>query len=76
MNINFSDEGLTDVVIPPDFLSKTYLGRCSFDYKVACSSPEGQIADFNVWDRPLTEEEAKDWTTCRFKSLSYFVAVL
>ncbi len=65
MNIDFADEGLTEVVIPRDFLSKIYLSRCSFDYKVACSAPDGQITDFNVWNRPLTVREAQDWTTCR-----------
>ena len=65
MNINFADEGMTKVHIPNDFLSKIYLGRCSFDYKNSCSSPEGQITDFNIWDRPLTAEEAIEFTTCK-----------
>ncbi len=70
MNIDFPDEGLTEVIIPRDVLSKIYLSRCSFDYKVACSAPDGQITDFNVWDRPLSEQEAQDWTTCRYVILA------
>ncbi len=64
-NVNYADAKLTDVKIPKDFLSKTYLARCPFDYKMACSAPEGEVTDFNIWDRALTETEAVDWTSCR-----------
>jgi hypothetical protein len=57
---------LQNVTIPSNFLHKTYLGMCAQDYNGGCSGPEGQISDFNVWDRALTEEEMVDWTTCRF----------
>ncbi len=56
---------MTKVVIPDDFLNKTYLARCAFDYKYTCSTPEGQISDFNIWSRALSSQEAIDWTTCR-----------
>lgn len=65
MNLNNVDLSVKDVQIPGDFLSKVYLARCSFDYKGTCSSPEGQISDFNVWDRALKLSELEDWTTCR-----------
>ena len=65
MNFNYPDPGLTEVVIPSDFLSKVYLARCSFNYSNSCSGPEGQISDFNIWDRALSQKEAEDWTTCR-----------
>ncbi len=42
-----------------------YIGRCSFDHNYACSSPEGKITDFNIWDRFLSTEELIDWTTCK-----------
>ncbi len=53
------------VDIPEDFLSKIYLGRCGYDYNYACASPEGRIADFNVWDRFLSTEQLMDWTSCK-----------
>jgi hypothetical protein len=57
---------LSNVTIPSSFLQNTYLGMCS--YEGGCSGPEGQISDFNVWDRALSEKEMIDWTTCRFGS--------
>ena len=66
LNINYPDKEMTMVDIPEDFLSKVYLARCSFDYKFTCSTPEGQISDFNIWKRALTQREAEDWTTCRY----------
>ncbi len=56
---------MTGVDIPEDFLTKVYLGRCSYDYKFACSSPESQYTDFNVWDRFLSTEDLVKWTTCQ-----------
>ena len=56
---------MTKVDIPTDFLNKTYLARCSFDFKYTCSTPEGQISDFNIWSRALTRKEAEEWTSCR-----------
>ncbi len=57
---------MKDVSIPKDFLSKVYLARCPYDFIMGCSPPEGEITDFNVWDRALTEQEAKDWTSCKY----------
>ena len=66
LNVNHSDPlGLSNVTIPHDFLTKTYLGRCSFDYKGDCSGPQGEIADFNVWDRALSQGEMERFTTCK-----------
>ncbi len=65
LNVNFTDPQLVNVSIPADFLSKVYLGRCAYDYINTCSLPGGQISDFNVWSRALTEKEMQDWTTCR-----------
>ena len=66
MNIDFKDPNLKNFVIPSDFLNKTHIGRCSFDFKGGCSNPGGLLADFNIWDRLLSREEAEDWTSCRF----------
>ncbi len=71
LNINFPP--LPDVNIPPNFLSKIYLARCSFNYTAACSAPEGKITDFNVWDKALSLQEAKDWTTCRWEKLYFAI---
>ncbi len=60
------DPDMTGVHIPRDFLSKFYLGRCQHDHGFACSSPESEYTDFNVWDRALDTEELVEWTTCRF----------
>ena len=65
MNMNGSQPNLVDTVIPPDFLTKIYLGRCAFDYQPGCTTPGAQITDFNVWDRALTQQEATDWTSCK-----------
>lgn len=65
MNINYADPAMTGVVFPPNFLSKVYIGRCSFDFKQTCSTPEGQLTDFNMWDRALSLKEMEDWTTCQ-----------
>ena len=56
---------MTQVDIPEDFLSKVYVGRCSFDFNNGCASPEGKITDFNMWDRFLSTEQLNDWTQCR-----------
>ena len=40
---NGPDDDMTEVVIPPDFLSKLYLGRCAYDEPHACSSPASQV---------------------------------
>ena len=42
-----------------------YIGRCYYEFKYACSSPESQYTDFNIWDRALSEEELVRWTTCK-----------
>ena len=65
MNVDFVDPSLVDVIIPPDFLNKTYIGRCSYDFAGSCSKHGGELADFNIWSRALTETEMLDWTTCR-----------
>ncbi len=65
LNVNGPYNYLMGVEIPRDFLSKVYIQRCEFNYTNTCASPEGQFTDFNVWDRPLSQEEAEEWTTCR-----------
>lgn len=60
-----NDPDLLNVEIPRDFLSKLYIGRCSFDFKKTCSSPMAELADLNVWSRFLSIDELKAWTTCR-----------
>lgn len=47
---------MTEVQIPEDFLSKTVIGG---------SAAEGMVADFNAWDRALSEQELADWTSCK-----------
>ena len=64
MLMNHRPEELTDLRFPKDILTKTYLGRCAFDYKGSCSGPEGQISDFNMWSKALNEAEMKDFTGC------------
>ncbi len=49
---------------PEDFLDHVYLGRCLKPDPV-CSGPEGEITDFNMWRRALTEKEMADWTSCK-----------
>ena len=53
------------MVIPGDFLTKTYLGRCSLDYKKTCSAPGSKFTDFNIWDRAVPLQELMDWTKCK-----------
>ena len=52
------------------------MARCSYNYTVACSAPEGKITDFNVWDRALTLQEAMDWTSCRQNPIYLIVTSL
>lgn len=66
LNIDFEDPLLKNVKIPSDFLNKTYIGRCPYDFKGGCSNPGGMLSDFNIWDRALTEEQMKSWTTCKW----------
>ncbi len=63
-HLNRPNPDLTKTEIPPHFLSGVYIARCSLDYKGSCSSPEGQVSDFNMWSRFLTEQDMKDFTTC------------
>jgi hypothetical protein len=56
---------MTEVVLREDFLQHVYIARCNFDFKMTCSGPEGEISDFNIWDRALSLEELEDWTTCK-----------
>ena len=63
-NVNYADPNLADVVIPEDFLTKIYLARCSYNYSNSCSSPQGQISDFNIWDEFKSDQFLLEWTTC------------
>ncbi|TRY70496.1 hypothetical protein TCAL_02367 [Tigriopus californicus] len=65
LNINFEDTNLKNFTIPSDFLNKTHIGRCSFDFQGGCSNPAGLLSDFNIWNKALSEKDAQDWTTCR-----------
>ena len=64
MNINRSEPNLKDTVIPPDFLTKVHMGRCSYDFG-GCSTPGALFSDLNIWSRALDEQEAIDWTSCK-----------
>ena len=64
-NINHKDKRLENVQLPTDLLDKIYLGRCPWDHTDSCSKHNGKFADFNLWDRPLSEQEMLDWTSCR-----------
>ncbi len=65
LSINRADPEMTEVEFPDDFLSKVFVGRCSYDFNNGCSSPEGRITDFNIWDRFLSTEQLIEWTTCK-----------
>ena len=65
MNINQSAPALNDNVIPPDFLTKLYVGRCSYDHRGGCTTRGAQFSDVNVWSRALAEQEAINWTSCQ-----------
>ncbi len=64
-SINHPDPEMTLVDIPEDFLEKIYLGRCAYDFNYACSSPESQYTDLNIWDKFLSTEKLMQWTTCQ-----------
>ncbi len=65
LNINFVDENLSKMSIPLELLTKVHLMRCLNDFTPECTAPGGSMADFNVWDRAFTLDEAVKWTTCR-----------
>ncbi len=56
---------MTDVDIPEDFLSKVLIGRCNRDFRYGCSPPEGQLTDFNIWDKFISTEQLMKWTSCK-----------
>ncbi len=64
MNVNFTDLNIRNSQYPDNFLDYVHLGRC-FNDDARCSAPEGEFTDFNIWKRYLTEQELKDWTSCR-----------
>ena len=53
--------------------SKVYVGRNTEDnfygqpYNRWPKSIRGKVSDFNMWNRPLTLDEMKMWTNCRYK---------
>ncbi len=47
------DPDFTGVEIPEDFLSKTYIGRCSHSFNWACSSPESEVTTSTAMNLPL-----------------------
>ena len=58
------------VMFPDHFLNVTTLGTDSGRWNEGIvdptlSNPEAEYADFNIWDRALTRQEAEDWTACR-----------
>ena len=67
MSINGPDPEMTLVDIPERFLQHIYIGSCSYINlkNFGCSSPEGLITDFNIWDKFLSTKELEDWTTCK-----------
>ena len=64
LKIVYDREELSSLTFPHDLLSKVYLGRCALDFKGSCTGPEGQLADFNVWNKALSLDEMKRFTTC------------
>ncbi len=64
LNVDLDDPFLRNVTIDPDFMTKVFIGGCATVIP-GCAMPGGIIADFNLWDRPLSSEEMVDWTACR-----------
>lgn len=57
---------MTEVDLPESFLTKFFLGSCSYGKsKYACSSPAGKYTDLNIWDKFLSNEQLISWTTCK-----------
>ena len=56
---------MTNVTVPEDFLSMVLIGRCNRRFRYACSIPEGQYTDFNIWDRFLETDQLIEWTKCK-----------
>ena len=71
LNMRDPDPTFTKVQIPGDFLSKVFIGMCNFEYKKTCSGPRSEFADLNIFGRELTQDEAQDWTTCRYEIHMY-----
>ena len=65
MTFDYNLKEIKQLKFPSNMLSKIYLGRCALDYKGSCTAPEGQISDFNMWDRALTLSEMEQFTTCK-----------
>ncbi len=65
IGVNRPDPEMTEVALPERFLSEFFLGRCSYSHKFACSSPESEYTDLNIWDRSLSMDQLVKWTTCQ-----------
>ena len=65
LNINFVDDDLSELEIPIELLVKVHLLRCTNAYELTCTTPGGMVTDFNIWDRALSVQEIRDWTTCK-----------
>ncbi len=64
--------GLRAGGIPKFVFSLTKLGRCVDDWQDSCSVHGIKIADFNVWDYGLSDEQMLDWTGCKWVRLQSY----
>ncbi len=72
MNINFLDESLSELKIPRELAYKVHLMGCNNNFTRDCTAPGGLVTEFNLWDRGLSLQEMKEWTTCRQMSSSSY----
>ncbi len=68
---SFHDNIFFIISFPPDFLDYVFLGRC-LRPDPACSAPEGEFSDLNIWSKPLNREEMEGWTSCRLGKKYFF----
>ncbi len=68
---SFRDNIFCIISFPPDFLDYVFLGRCLRPVP-ACSAPEGEFSDLNIWSKPLNREEMEGWTSCRLGKNIFF----
>ena len=66
LNINFVDDNLSDLKISKELMMKVYILRCGNDFQLDCTAPGAMATEFNYWDRAMSDNELRDWTTCKY----------
>ena len=65
MIVNYAKGQLNELNFPRDVMSYIYIGKCAFEFQGSCTGPEGELSDFNMWNKALSVQEMIAFTSCR-----------